>query len=157
MAAAVGCLGCWVGISDSASYGTACSLTSAMEVRALLGYTVRIQKGETDADCVLLAIPVKLDPKTLSPMHPTIDFTVYKDGTRPRPFSRELADARKRGFGPVPGFGDNSYLVPGPQPGALGIYAKAGPMVINLDVGPSKTTVPRAKTVVLAHRIARRM
>ena len=157
MAMAVGCLGCWVGISDSASYGTACSLTSAAEARALLGYTVRIQKGETGADCVILAIPVKLDPNTLSPMHPTIDFTVFADGTRPRPFSRELADARKRGFGPVPGFGSNSYLVPGPQPGALGIYVKVGPMVINLGVGPSKITVPRPKAFALARRIAKRM
>ena len=56
---------------------------------------LRIQRGETDADCVIVSVPLKLDPETMSPLHPSIDFSVFVDGTRARSFSPEIAEMRK--------------------------------------------------------------
>jgi len=134
---------------------TACALVTDSKAQAILGYAVKIRQGETAADCVIVATPVKLDSETLYPIHPTVDFTVYTDGSRARPFVRELRDARRRGFGPVPGFGSNSYLVVGPQTGALGVYAKVRGTVLNMTVGPSKKPLSRAQALAVARHLAR--
>jgi hypothetical protein len=135
----------------------ACSLVTAAQAQSLLGYPLRVHRGDTAADCVLSAFPVRLDPETLSPVRPTITFSVASEAARARPFRQELADARRRGFGPAPGFGSSSYLVVGPQPGAFGVYAKVRGMVLELDVGPATKPVTRARALTLARRIAARI
>ncbi|HET7514030.1 MAG TPA: hypothetical protein VFJ60_04455 [Gaiella sp.] len=132
----------------------ACSLVTAAQAQSLLGYSVRVRRGDTAADCVLSAFPVRLDPETLSPVRPTITFSVASETARARPFRQELADARRRGFGAAPGFGSSSYLVVGPQPGALGVYAKVRGMVLELDVGPATKPITRVRALTLARRIA---
>ena len=114
-------------VDRAAAAPSACSLITAAQARTLLGYPLRVRQGDTAADCVVVAFPVRLDPETLAPVRPTITFSVTSESARARPFRQELADARKRGFGPAPGFGSSSYLVVGPQRGALGIYARGGP------------------------------
>jgi hypothetical protein len=115
---------------------------------------VKIRRGETAADCVIVATPLRLDSETLYPIRPTIDVSVFADGSRPRPFAVELRDARRRGFGPVPGLGSNSYLVVGPQSGALAIYAKIRGTVLNMTVGPSTKPLSRTQAFALARRLA---
>jgi hypothetical protein len=138
----------------AAATPAACSLITAAQARSLLGYPLRVRRGDTAADCVIVASPVRLDPETLAPVRPTITFSVAGESARARPFRQELADARKRGFGPVPGFGSSSYLVLGPQPGALGIYAKVRTSILELDVGQAKKPITRAQALSLARRIA---
>ena len=146
---------CATAASAGVALPTACALVPDSKARAIVGYAVKARRGETAADCVIVATPVKLDSETLYPIHPTIDFSVYADGSRARPFARELRDARRRGFGPVPGFGSNSYLVVGPQSGALGVYAKIRGAVLNMTVGPSKKPLRRAQALAFARHIAR--
>ena len=132
----------------------ACSLITAAWARTLLGYPLRVRRGDTAADCVISAFPVRLDPETLAPVRPTITFSVTSESARGRPFRQELADARKRGFGPAPGFGSSSYLVAGPQRGALGIYARVRAGILELDVGPATRPITRAQALTVARRIA---
>jgi hypothetical protein len=152
---AVAVLGSAFLVEHAPAAGSACSLITAAQARALLGYPLRIRKGETAADCVISAFPVRLDPETLAPVHPTITFSVTGDSARARPFAQELADARKRGFGPAPGFGSSSYLVEGPQRGAVGIYARVGASILELDVGPASKPITRAQALSVARRIGR--
>jgi hypothetical protein len=146
---------CATAASASVASPTACALVTDAKARAIVGYAVKIRRGDTAADCVIVATPVRLDSETLYPIHPTIDFSVFADGSRPRSFAQELRDARRRGFGPVPGFGSNSYLVAGPQSGAFGVYAKIRGTVLNMNVGPSKRPLGRAQALAFAHRLAR--
>jgi len=135
----------------------ACSLISSAQARSLLGYPLRVRRGDTAADCVISAFPIRLDPETLSPVRPTITFSVASESARARSFRQELADARRRGFGPVPGFGSSSYLVFGPQPGALGVYAKVRGTILELDVGPATKPIARSLALSLARRIAEKI
>lgn len=138
----------------AAATPAACSLISAAQARSVLGYPLRLRRGDTAADCVIVAFPIRLDPETLSPVRPTITFSVASESTLARPFRKELADARRRGFGPAPGFGSSSYLVTGPQPGALGVYASVRGTILNLDVGPATKPIARSQALSLARRIA---
>lgn len=140
--------------AEGAASPAACSLVSSAQARSLLGYPLRVRRGDTAADCVISASPVRLDPETLSPVRPTITFSAASESARARPFRQELADARRRGFGPVPGFGSSSYLVVGPQLGALGVYAKVRGTIFELDVGPATKPISRSLALSLARRIA---
>lgn len=141
-------------VAQAGGAPSACAAITAAQAQSVLGYTVRIRRGDTAADCVITAFPVRLDPETLAPTRPTVTFSVASESARARPFRQELADARRRGFPPVPGFGSTSYLVVGPQPGVLGIYAKVRTAVLEVDVGPATRPVTRAQALSLARRIA---
>ena len=141
-------------VDRAAAAPSACSLITAAQARTLLGYPLRVRQGDTAADCVVVAFPIRLDPETLAPVRPTITFSVSSESARARPFRQELADARKRGFGPAPGFGSSSYLVVGPQRGALGIYARVRAAILELDVGPATRQITRAQALTVARRIA---
>jgi hypothetical protein len=151
---AVAVLGFALPAERAAASPAACSLIGVAQARSLLGYALRVRRGDTAADCVISAFPIRLDPETLSPLHPSITFSVASESARARSFRQELADARGRGFGPAPGFGASSYLVAGPQPGALGVYARVRGMILELDVGPATKPIARARALSLARRIA---
>src|SRR5262249_9219658 len=127
------------------------------QVRSILGYPVEMKRGDTDADCVIRGVPIKLDPETLSPVHPTVDFTVFVDGSRPRSFSSEIAAIRKHPYVAVAGLGPLATLLPGPTGGSFGVFAKVGKMVLQLNVGPAKSQVSRARGFTLTRRIAARL
>ncbi len=137
---------------------TACSLVSVAQARSILGYPVRIQRGDTDEQCVIENVPLKLDPETLSPLHPSIDFAVFADGTHAGPrFSAQIQAERKYGFVPVSGLGPLATLLPGPYGGSYGIFAKVGENVIRFNAGPAKKPISRAQGIRLARAIAARL
>jgi hypothetical protein len=45
----------------------------------------------------------------------------------------------------------------GPQPGALGVYAKVRRAILELDVGPATRPIARSLALSLARRIARKI
>lgn len=164
VAAVIAAIACFVAathgaaaMSSQASAPRACSLVDAAQARSILGYPVTVKKGETDENCVLVSVPLKLDPDTLSPLHPSVDFAVFVDGTHARPFSVEIAVERKHPFVAVSGLGPLATLVPGPYGGSFGIFAKVGRNVIQLNVGPAKHPVSRAQGIRLARAIAARL
>jgi hypothetical protein len=137
---------------------TACSLVRIAQARSILGYPVRIQRGETDEDCVIVNVPLKLDPETLSPLHPSIDFSVFVDGTHAGPrFTAQIKAERKHPFVPVSGLGPLATLLPGPYGGSYGIFAKVGENVIQLNVGPAKKPISQAQGIRLARAIVARL
>jgi hypothetical protein len=137
---------------------TACSLVSVAQARSILGYPVRIQRGETDEQCVIENVPIKLDPETLSPLHPSIDFAVYVDGTHAGPgFSTQIKAERKYPFVAVSGLGPLASLSLGPYGGSYGIFAKVGENVIRFHAGPAKKPISQAQGIRLARAIAARL
>ena len=103
---------------------------------------------------MISASPIRLDPRdALAGSADDHLFGRERVGAR-AVLRQELADARRRGFGPVPGFGSSSYLVVGPQPGALGVYAKVRGTILELDVGPATDPIARYLALSLARRIA---
>ena len=136
----------------------ACSLVRVAQARSILGYPIRIQRGETDENCVIENVPLKLDPETLSPLHPSIDFAVFVDGTHAGPrFSAQIMAERKHPFVPVSGLGPLATLLPGPYGGSYGIFAKVGETVIHFNAGPAKKPISRAQGLRLARAIAARL
>jgi hypothetical protein len=136
----------------------ACSLVSVAQARSILGYPVRIQKGETDEQCVIVSAPLKIDSSTLSPLHPSIDFGVYLDGSHAGPgFLAQVKAERKHPFVPVSGLGPLATLMPGPFGGSYGIYAKVGQNVIRFNAGPAKNPISQAQGIRLARAIAARL
>ena len=112
---------------------------------------VRIQRGDTDEQCVIENVPPKLDPETLSPLHPSIDFAVFVDGTHAGPrFSAQAQAERRYGFVPVSGLGPLATLLPGPYGGSYGIFAKVGESVIRFNAGPAKKPISQAQGIRLA-------
>jgi hypothetical protein len=137
---------------------TACSLVSVAQARSILGYPVRIQRGDTDEQCVIVNVPIKLDAETLSPLHPSIDFAVYIDGTHAGPgFLAQISAERKYPFVPVSGLGPLASLSLGPYGGSFGIFAKVGKNVIRFHAGPAKKPISQAQGIRLARAIAARL
>jgi hypothetical protein len=137
---------------------TACSLISVAQARSILGYPVRIRRGETDESCVIENVPLKLDPETLSPLHPSIDFSVFVDGTHAGPrFSVQIKEERKHPFVPVSGLGPLASLLPGPYGGSYGIFAKVGENVVRFNAGPATKPISQAQGIRLARAIAARL
>jgi len=134
----------------------ACSLVTVAQARSILGYPVQMKRGDTDEDCVLLGVPVKLDPETLSPVHPTVDFSVFADGTHARSFSSEITAMRKHRYVALTGLGAGATLLPGPSGGSFGVFAKVGGTVLQLNAGPAKKPISQAQGVRLARTIAAR-
>ena len=127
---------------------TACALVEVAQARGILGYPLRIQRGETDENCVIVSVPLKLDPETLSPLHPSIDFAVFVDGTHAGPrFSAQIRAERKHPFVPVSGLGPLATLLPGPYGGSYGIFAKVGENVIDFNAGPAKKPISQAQGI----------
>ena len=142
----------------------ACSLISAVQARSVLGYQVRVQKGETIANCVLVSTPVKLDPTTMKPRRPTVGFELYVEGSRPGTFSSLIAGARTPNakVTRVTGLGSSAYIVSSrsKNPYIVGQYvllAKVGKTILDLSVGPGATPISQAQGVKLAKLIAARL
>ena len=136
----------------------ACSLVNVARARSILGYPVRIQRGDTDEQCVIVSVPLKIDSLTLSPLHPSIDFGVYLDGSHAGPgFLAQVKAERKHPFVPVSGLGPLATLMPGSYGGSFGIYAKVGENVIRLNAGMPKKPISQPQGIRLARAIAARL
>jgi hypothetical protein len=146
-----------VPVGDGSVTGTpACSLITVAQARSILGYPIQIKRGDTDEDCVLLSVPIKLDPETLRPQHPTVDFSVFADGAHGRSFSSEITEMRKHPYVALTGLGAGATLLPGPSGGSFGVFARVGRKVLQLNAGPAKKPIGQAQGVRLARTIAAR-
>ena len=92
---------------------------------ALLGYPLRVRRGDTAADCVISAFPIRLDPETLCAGSADDHVLGRRASRRARgpsdrssPTRAGAASARCRASGRAP------ISWSGPQRGALGIYAR---------------------------------
>ena len=144
-------------VGDGGAAGTrACSLITVAQARSILGYPVQVKRGDTDEDCVLLSVPIRLDPETMSPQHPTVDFSVFADGSHARSFSSEITAMRKHPYVALTGLGAGATLLPGPSDGSFGVFARVGGTVLQLNAGPAKKPIGQAQGVRLARTIAAR-
>jgi hypothetical protein len=134
---------------------SACSLVRLAQTRSVLGYPLQIKRGETDESCVIMNVPIKLD-ENLNPVHPSIDFSVWVDGTHGRTFSALIKQERKYSFVAVSGLGPLATLLPGPYGGSYGILAKVGGYVIRFNAGPAQKPISQAQGIRLARAIAAR-
>ena len=135
---------------------SACSLVRLAQTRSILGYPVKITRGETDESCVIQNVPLKLD-ENLNPVHPSIDFSVWVDGTHGRSFSALVKQERKHPFVPISGLGPLATLLPIPYGGSYGILAKVGQYVIRFNAGPARKPISQGQGIRLARAIAARV
>jgi hypothetical protein len=136
---------------------SACSLVRVAQSRSILGYPVRIQRGETEEYCVMVSVPIKLD-ENLHPIHPSVSFGIYADGSHATHFVDQIKQARKSPlFVPLSGLGPLATLSPASDAGHFVIFAKVGANVISLDVGPAQKPISQAQGIRLARAIAARL
>ena len=104
-------------------------------------------------------VPLKIDSLTLSPLHPSVDFAVYPDGSTAGPgfLAQVKAERKNPHWVPVSGLGPLATLVPRSDGGGYWIHAKVGQNVIRLDVGPATKPISQAQGIRIARAIAARL
>lgn len=141
----------------------ACSLLTAPAAKLILGYPVRLMKGETVEDCNLTATPIYLDPETLQPRHPGLILEVDKG--RPGACSKltsltpqQTLHARVT---PVSGLGSRAAIVWTTNvPATAGSYflcAEVRGSILQLSVGVAKTPISHTQGVKLAKLAAAKL
>jgi hypothetical protein len=136
---------------------SACSLVRVAQSRSILGYAIRAQQGETAEYCVMVNIPIKLD-QNLTPVHPSVSFGIYADGSHATHFVDQIREARKNPLSvAVRGLGPLATLTPRTGNGGFVIFAKIGVYVISFDAGSAQKPISQAQGIRLTRAIAARL
>ena len=143
-----------VAATGSASHGsasiTACSLVTATKAAKILGYPVRLSKGETPEDCNIVATPIKIqDGRTF---HPTA--IVEVDPSNPALY-KKLATGK--GTHPLAGLGSRAFISYNPSINGFFIGAEVHGMLLQLSVGDAIKPITHAQGIALGKLIASRI
>ena len=105
----------------------------------------------------MVSVPLKLD-QNLSPIHPTVSFGIYADGSHATHFVDQIREARKNPLSvAVSGLGPLATLTPRSGNGGFVIFAKVGVYVISFDSGPAQKPISQAQGIRLTRAIAARL
>jgi hypothetical protein len=140
--------------AGSAGHGsasiTACSLVTAPKAAKILGYPVRLSKGETAQDCNIIATPIKIrDGHTF---HPTT--IVEVDPSNPTLY-KQLATGK--GSHPLAGLGSRAFISYNPSINGFYIGAEVHGMLLQVSVGDAIKPITHAQGITLAKLIASRI
>jgi len=128
----------------------ACSLVNAAKAGKVLGYAVRLSKGETAQDCNIIATPIKIqDGHTF---HPTT--IVEVDPSNPRLY-KQLATGK--GTHPLAGLGSRAFISYNPSINGFYIGAEVHGMLLQVSVGDATKPITHAQGITLAKLIASRI
>jgi len=138
----------------SAAHGsaaiTACSLITAAKAAKILGYPVRLSKGESAEDCNIVATPIKIqDGQTF---HPTI--IVEVDPSNPALYKRL---ATGKGTHPLAGLGSRAFISYNPSINGFYVGAEVHGMFLQLSRGDAIKPITHAQGITLAKIIASRI
>ena len=126
----------------------ACSLITTAKAAKILGYPVRLSKGETVEDCNIVAKPIKIeDGRTF---RPTI--IVEVDPTKPGLYKR-LA----KGGHPVAGLGSRAFVSYHPSLNGFFIGAEVHGMLLQLSLAEAIVPITHAQGIMLAKLIASKL
>ena len=129
---------------------TACSLVTAAKAAKILGYPVRLSKGESAEDCNIVATPIKIqDGQTF---HPTI--IVEVDPSNPALY-KQLATGK--GTHPLAGLGSRAFISYNPSINGFYIGAEVHGMLLQLSLGDAIKPITHAQGITLAKLIASRI
>lgn len=124
---------------------TACSLVTAAKAGKILGYPVRLSKGETAQDCNIVAKPIKIQGGQT--FRPTI--IVEVDPTNPA-----LYQMLAKGGHPVAGLGSRAFISYNPSINGFFIGAEVHGKLLQLSLAQSIKPITHAQGITLAKLIA---
>jgi hypothetical protein len=142
------------GAAQTSTTVVACSVIDVARVAGVVGYPVRLGKGETAQDCNIIASPIKIGEDG-RPVRPTI--VVEIDPTRPGLYKTVMTQAggRTAKTAGVPGLGSHAFVVSIPSlAGSFFVGAEVHGILLQVSVGQAVRPIAKSQAVALAKLIA---